>query len=115
MFWIITEDTYCVHCIVREAQKRRWLCFSVLHKNADGSVFPSAIAPPPYCFFGAIAYVMAHIWHVGQANMHNHGQGNGCFSGNDQGQITDGKTDPSAFLRFANGTTDAKSARGNDS
>jgi hypothetical protein len=30
------------------------------------------------------------------------------------GAIADGKTDPSAFLRIADGTTDAKSARGND-
>jgi hypothetical protein len=30
------------------------------------------------------------------------------------GAIADGKTDPCAFLRFAEGTTDQKSARGND-
>jgi hypothetical protein len=46
--------------------------------------------------------------------MHNHGQGNGCFSGNDPRTITDGKTDPSAFWRVVDGTTDAISARGND-
>jgi hypothetical protein len=30
------------------------------------------------------------------------------------GSIMDGKTDRSAFSRITNGTTDAKSARGND-
>jgi hypothetical protein len=47
---------------------------------------------------------------VGQANMHNHGWGNGRFSGKIQGTITDSKTYPSAFLRIADRTTDAKSA-----
>jgi hypothetical protein len=47
--------------------------------------------------------------------VHNHGRGNGCFCGNDLGKITDGKTDLSAFLRIADGTTDGKNARGNDS
>jgi hypothetical protein len=46
--------------------------------------------------------------------MPNPGQGNRCFSGNDLDTITYGKTDPSAFLHIADGTTDAKSVCGND-
>jgi hypothetical protein len=34
---------------------------SMMRENADQSVFPSVIAPPPYCFSRLIAYVMARI------------------------------------------------------
>jgi hypothetical protein len=44
--------------------------------------------------------------------LHNRGRGNGCGSGNYPDAITDEITDPSAFLRIADRTTDAKSAGG---
>jgi hypothetical protein len=79
---------------------------SVMRKNADGSVFPSAIAQ---LFLRDLVRDGAHL-HVRQSNLR--GQKNGCSSRNDSGAIADGKTDPSAFLRITDGTTNAKSTRG---
>jgi hypothetical protein len=84
---------------------------SVMRENADRSVFPSVIELPPNCF-SCVVRDGAHL-HVLSANLHDHGRENGCGNENDPGPITYRKTDPSAFSRIRDGTTDAKRACGN--
>jgi hypothetical protein len=73
---------------IRDARKCRWIRYSIRDFAATK-------------LFLSLDRVRdsAHL-HVCQANLHNHGRGNGCGSRNDTGAITDG-------------TTDAKNARGN--
>jgi hypothetical protein len=56
-----------------------------MRENADGSVFPSAIAPPPNGFSRAIAYVIVRIYMLGRQI---------CT-------ITDGKTEVAVAMMVA--------------
>jgi hypothetical protein len=105
---IVSTGAFCVRCPVRNARKLRWIRYSI-HDCAciistEASVSPSVIVQIclPNMQMRAITYAIRHVIMYAIAQEYKLGGG----------AIANGKKD--AFSRIADGTTDAKSARGSD-